>query len=529
MSSGATPKIVRNSKEYNLPDYTPSRRKEVPQYNYSNYYLNNLSLPRISVNVNLMKDRSPPLRSPKTERCSPHIGPIIEGLADLPQGPVLVDFAEAKGRADRAGPRKDRGKWVLPTIVQFRSRRHGHKDSQKFCAIDFGKVKDLREIFRRISPEKYCKGGPELVGSDKKSPRFVDRISPKNSKLPERKLAAKHKTAAELLEDHRGSSNPLGIYETFGEMVDINMQHVAKAVRGNREEKCEAMLLREEDMHVDLCELNDQLRHSPDSALLLSDIKFRRNSQPCPSDLLPTISDASPTSCRNRNNNLEEEEAEKPDACPLAETDNAEKQKPPPPAAMSPKSPLPPASDPIPKFSVFAPVPRVSPIRKHATQLEDAEVRALGQMVRDRAEGYRKVKEFCQRCRYNLVSKNLVHFHAERDYEREVEEIKREAFSPKKAQQQRRGEERGRVAKLAAMQVLSGAFNIKRRYNADTVSISKYRREVVQRQKMEEEMCADNGDTLKAKARNDLLVSKVLHKRNKSVGHRRISVGRMYN
>jgi len=484
----AVSKILRNDKDYEMPIFSASKRNSVPNNQFSNYYLNNLTVPKGQLGINLLREqtisRTIALAEQK-KNASPK--PSTDSL----YSPLSVQNEENNFLTP--DPLSKLSTKKTPVVVSLRKQnkktRRMH-NSQDYTIEDFGKVSDLGSIFQRVAPEKYSNqnNSRRLTHSVLVTPRSQIKIPKNEGKVMSTKITINREMSNEsvknMINKKRFKPTPVAILDKFSEMVGINMQQVAKILLGNKKEKQNALNLKEKDMHIDLCEYNNRILPDENTMKMAFSPTYSRNFLQ-PNLSLPPLLSLSPrkneiiSPIKNIEDLQENSEFLRENNIPIILKAKSEK------SCKNTSNQH--------KLNL-----KSEKIKRHLNKPTD--VLELDKFVKEKIDNHKKIKDFCQKCKFDLLAKSSNENTGELNENSKKFRIKSKELYDK-----------------AVWQIMNDKFNIKRRFIADTVGIDKYRKELVQMNKMLEKYGLEQKDNAKVKnAQLDEFISKNIYQKHKN-------------
>ncbi len=507
----AAPHIVRDVQKYNLPAFTPRADPYVSQFGYSEYYLDNLSLPQGKLNTNLLRrssDNLSPDSSPgRTQKRSsdtqlhsllvPRSVPRKESVSGqtavasflAPTSPESVSPARSARVSSFSTPRAIHVKIPpLPRSEKAKSCASG----RTFPLRDLARVSDVRDVFRKIVPEKYppvrCRASP--------TPRRLQTRGRQHEFDPKGECRSASSVVSEKCSPN---STPVTILDMFGDMISINMHHVAKLLKGSKNEQREVLLrLKPADLHADLCDYNSRTQ--------------------APGTFILPISPLSSGPCSGR---------------PSYDRRTGPRKKPRLLSTFCGEDLVMPRRTVGPFYGPDAilqkeikqgkPVVRknVAKKRSRATfSRAPARVRDLLQVVNETTSHMRKIAAFCRKCKRRTIRKAM----DEAKILEIAKKMRDEGPLDGAKTRTRRAcsvvEEGGRLYERAAMQVTDERFNIVRRYQLDTAGLDNFRRKLFEDYKLAEKVITGQavdrfGGSRHGMIRNDRFVSRLIYSRKK--------------
>jgi len=541
--------ILRDFKEVNQIKSPSPKKGFSTGTNFSDYYLDNLSLPKEYVNQNL---------------CS-------LDHRDLPMSTIsnfnTTGFEQLQGLLPEDNIKICKIKPPPPNITKYKIPPKGKcLANAKFSLNDFGKYGDLRDVFRKISPEKY--GGKPQETEKSNRLTYLQYLKQERLKIRtrdgitaykwikgfHRNDTGNHKTANEIITEygHHSKLTPVGLLTKFEDMVNMNLRHISKLITGNRREQHELLKLKEKDIRVDLCDINDNTM--PSCEKYFSDPE----SLYCPSMSISSVNSNIDPKMLTLQKQKEEEYNEyirkKVKILLPFRVISHEKDNPKPNEELIQEklkrrcrsientpdltlnsdfysknemnsmsfginsSRLDQSStrftrDSFPKiFKSKSPNPGIKPYKN-----APADIREILQCVDEKKINIEKIKKICKKCEYDVIENG-------KDEEKNANVIKyMKNESPIERNANKfiaSNEEHRNMLKKASWQVYSPKFDINKRYFIDSALLDQYRKKLFKDFKIaERKIMGIEGDRFREKhnmIKNDRYISKLLYYKRKS-------------
>ena len=279
-------KLLRREKIYKVSDYFIHNRDSKPNYisPMRRLYMN---LPQLKIERNSTDDQIAkiPIRRIKILRRPNLLHKKNSNNVtsfDNSQRNQLLQNNSTNNNDPCKSERKRVAKSCLPTIIKFREHQ---TDEETPLLSDIGSIEKSPAIttLKSVLNELYIiKNSPQAnLNKTSMMNRTPDRgmlVTPKKRIVQiidsfGIDMNTKHKNMAELLNYNRRHKGPIAILEKFEEMVNINIQNVVKAISGNDHYNSNVKNLTKDDMHVDLCGLNDKIRTIEESYLSIYEVR----------------------------------------------------------------------------------------------------------------------------------------------------------------------------------------------------------------------------------------------------------------